>query len=302
MSSRSGSSSPAASDAPEVEHVDVAGPSNTDGPAVTAPPAAAEAEDAEAEDAAPEEDADADAGTPADAPAAGDWQAIFSPAHNAYYFFNAATQQTTWTNPLVPAAAAADAAPGPEPTPTASTSTVAEPSAEPAGSSSAAAVPPHLASLYAAQAAAAAQGIDPSLAFLDPTLSSTGGGGGAYAAAAKFNARTGAFTRNDARAPEHLGEHARAQRMSAFYFDSAAWEADVAKRAREEDELAEDGRAKKRLSKKDLVRARVCAFVCGGRADGQVRRTGSRSRRKRRSSPRRRGCGTEPCTVHLSIQ
>ena len=37
----------------------------------------------------------------------GDWQAIWSPAHNAYYFYNGRTGETTWINPLVDAGAAA---------------------------------------------------------------------------------------------------------------------------------------------------------------------------------------------------
>jgi hypothetical protein len=171
-------------------------------------------------------------------PSAGDWQAIFSPAHNAYYFYNGKTQETTWTNPL-------------ESSPDASTSTSIS---TPEASTSQASVPPHLAQMYAAQAAAASQGIDPSLAHLDPSLAGASGpgGGGVYAATAKFNARTGAFAKVDARAPEHLSEFERAKRMSEFYFDVNAWEQDVAKRHLEEAQ-EEESRKKKRPSKTDLV-------------------------------------------------
>jgi hypothetical protein len=246
----------------------------------------AEAEDADAED------------EPAEAPtpSAGDWQAIFSPAHNAYYFFNAATQQTTWVNPLQPAPDASASAPdpAPAPAPVASTST-SDPTPE-GSSAPQAALPPQLAQLYATQAAAAAAGIDPALAFLDPSLAAggAGGGGAAYAASAKFNARTGAFARADARAPEHLSEHARAQRMSAFYFDTAAWEADVAKRAAEEDAEDEEARKRRRPSKKDLVRTVARAVLpMGTDHPSRPARIGLRSRRRRRSWPRRPGSGTD---------
>lgn len=173
-------------------------------------------------------------------PTAGDWQAIWSPAHNAYYFYNAQTQETTWTNPLRTSAAPSAAS-------AASTSTSPEPS-----TSAIPATPASLASLYQLQEAAAAQGIDPSLAHLDPTLiagpSSSGAG---FEHAAKFNARTGAFTKADARDPTHLSEYERAKRMSQFYFDVNAWEAEVAERKQQEEA---EGKKRKRPSKKDLVR------------------------------------------------
>lgn len=190
-------------------------------------------------------------GIPSTVPTAGKWQAIWSPAHNAYYFFNSETQETTWSNPLQPqpdAVASSSGGNASPPDPSASTSTA------PLG----AAVPPHLAALYSAQAAAAAQGIDPALAYLDPSLASLGGpsagAGAGYGATAKFNARTGAFAKVDARDPSHLSEFERAKRMSEFYFDVGAWEQDLEKRKLEEaQEEEEGGRKKKKLTKKDLV-------------------------------------------------
>jgi hypothetical protein len=186
-----------------------------------------------------------------DAPPSGSWQAIWSPSHNSYYFYNSETQETTWVNPLQPQPEASISA----------TSAVQSSSAEPKASSSAQPgqnVPPHLATLYAAQAAAAAQGIDPSLAYLDPSLNSPGGASGvAYAATAKFNARTGAFAKVDARDPSHLSEYERAKRMSEFYFDVGQWENEVEKRKAEEAEEEESGRKKKKLTKKDLVRTLI---------------------------------------------
>lgn len=127
------------------------------------------------------------------------WQAIFSPQHNAYYFYNSETNETTWTNPLQPPdsttptpAPSADVASA-----SASTSKSPEPSQPEASTSS------H----NALQQAAIAAGIDPSLAYLDPSLAmsaSTGAPPNTFTA--KFNARTGAFTAADSRDPGHLSE------------------------------------------------------------------------------------------------
>ncbi|KAF9023430.1 hypothetical protein BDZ89DRAFT_955732 [Hymenopellis radicata] len=154
-------------------------------------------------------------------PTNGDWQAIYSPQHNAYYFYNTATHQTTWENPVQPAAQ-----------PEASTSTAT-----------------HQPSRYEVALAA---GIDPSLAHLDPTLGAGPSGiGGSYAAAARFNARTGRFTANDARDPSHMSEYERAKRMSEFYFDVDGWQ-----KQREQEQAQEEaeGKKRKRPSKKDLER------------------------------------------------
>ncbi|GJJ14646.1 hypothetical protein Clacol_008912 [Clathrus columnatus] len=159
---------------------------------------------------------------------AGDWQALWSPQHNAYYFYNARTNETTWTNPLQPQAESN------------------EKSVTMAGSSSSSSLyPPSTASLYAAAEAA---GIDPSLAHLDPTLVMPGGApSGVFTA--KFNARTGAFTRMDGRDPSFLSEAERAKRMSDVYFDVNAWETELEQRYEEE---AVNGKKRKRPSKKDL--------------------------------------------------
>ncbi|KAH9947853.1 hypothetical protein B0H21DRAFT_736627 [Amylocystis lapponica] len=176
---------------------------------------------------------------------AGAWQAVWSPAHNAYYFYNAATQETTWTNPLQ---SAAD---------TASASSPASSSSPAPTEGAAAASMSVLAStqaMYDLQAAAAAQGIDPSLAYLDPSLAAGPSAPGAFTYTAKFNSRTGAFARPDARDPTHLSEYERAKRMSEFYFDVGAWEKDVEARKLEEAQEEEEGRKRKRPTKKDLER------------------------------------------------
>ena len=158
------------------------------------------------------------------------WQAIFSPHHNAYYFYNTVTNQTTWENPFQ------------SPTP---------PQHDPGSD----APPAHTPTYTALQQAALSQGIDPSLAHLDPSLlsavnpASVPGANPAFIA--KFNARTGAFTRNDARDPSHLSEYERAKRMSEFYFDVAAWEE---QRDAGTSKMDEEGKKRKRPTKKDLVR------------------------------------------------
>ncbi|EPS96386.1 hypothetical protein FOMPIDRAFT_1053319 [Fomitopsis schrenkii] len=171
---------------------------------------------------------------------AGDWQAIWSPAHNAYYFYNAQTQETTWTNPLQPAPAAG---------------AFADPSAPGSSSASPSAPPPALSAMYDLQAAAAAQGIDPALAHLDPSLAAGPSNPAAITYTAKFNSRTGAFTRPDGRDPSHLSEYERAKRMSEFYFDVNAWEQDVEARKLEE-AYEEETKKRKRPTKKDLERFR----------------------------------------------
>jgi WW domain len=189
-------------------------------------------------DSAPEESpstppAPASSNTPAGIATSGDWQAIWSQAHNAYYFYNPIIQQTTWENPLhsQPQGSASASASSP-------------------GAPSTSTIPPSLAAVYATQEAAAAQGIDPSLAHLDPSLAGpSGASGGAYSYSAKFNARTGTFTRPDGRDPSHLSEYERAKRMSEVYFDVNAWEAEVERQKEEED----NGKKRKRPTKKDLV-------------------------------------------------
>ena len=189
-------------------------------------------------------------------PSTGNWQAIWSPAHNAYYFFNTTTQETTWVNPLQPAAGEPSSSSSSSLPASASASASATPpnaqEGAPSGSSSGAAhVPASVAQIYALQEAAAAQGIDPSLAHLDPTLAGPSAPGSAYSFSARFNAHTGTFTKPEGRDPTHLSEYERMKRMSSVYFNMEQWEQDVAQR-NEEDEV--NGKKRKRPTKKDLVR------------------------------------------------
>ncbi|KAG9077945.1 hypothetical protein FS749_010127 [Ceratobasidium sp. UAMH 11750] len=101
-------------------------------------------------------------------------------------------------------------------------------------------------------------GIDPELAYLDPTLAvpPAGAKGPVPTFTARFGARSGAFTAMDARRPEHLSEAARAQRMSSVYFDTAAWEREIAERdaKAKADAEAGVGDKRKRVTKTDIER------------------------------------------------
>jgi hypothetical protein len=106
-----------------------------------------------------------DTSSPDSVAATPQWQAIWAPQYNSYYFYNHITQETTWTNPLQPeegssSSVSADQTPSTE-----------EHSDENAAASTTGLTYSTASSKYAAlQAAAIAQGIDPALAHLDPTL------------------------------------------------------------------------------------------------------------------------------------
>ena len=191
---------------------------------------------------------------------AGDWQAIWSPAHNAYYFHNSMTRETTWVDPIQQGHQQAEGSNGGgKEKGTSETEgngdeaegqdkddekqgNVAGPSTNATATTSA------LTQWEQMQANAMAQGIDPSLAYLDPSLAA-GPSLPSGAFTARFNARTGAFTAVDGRDPSHLSEYERAKRMSQFYFDVGAWEEELEQR-----DTAEEERKKKRKpTKKDLV-------------------------------------------------
>ncbi|KAG9310090.1 hypothetical protein JVU11DRAFT_9700 [Chiua virens] len=170
----------------------------------------------------------------------GAWQAIFSPQHSAYYFHNASTNETTWVNPLQ----------SPPSDPSTSTTTQdTEAAAQEDGLDGA--VNPNPYDPNSLEARAIAAGIDPSLAYLDPSLAGPSSIPHSGSFTAKFNARTGAFTAADARAPSHLSEYERMKRMSQFYFDVGTWEKEVEQR--DEEEKVTGGKKRKRPTKKDLV-------------------------------------------------
>lgn len=112
-------------------------------------------------------DSEAQASPPAEA---AQWQAIWAPQYNAYYFFNAVTQETTWVNPLQPEASSSSGGAAAE-APSAAPEEVEEGEDDAEAGPSTGPQLSRVAAQHAAmQAAALAQGIDPLLAHLDPTL------------------------------------------------------------------------------------------------------------------------------------
>ncbi|QRV98795.1 hypothetical protein RhiJN_26814 [Ceratobasidium sp. AG-Ba] len=183
-------------------------------------------------------------------PTQNEWQAIWSPAHNAYYFYNSRTAETTWVNPLEPpAASSSNSDPAAAPTPSTSS---AQPQPE------VAAAAPTEPEEKPPQDLSYLNGIDPELAYLDPSLAvpPTGAKGPVPTFTARFGARSGKFTAMDGRQPEHLSEAARAQRMSSVYFDTAAWEREIAERdaKAKADREAGVGDKRKRVTKEDIER------------------------------------------------
>ncbi|QRV84747.1 hypothetical protein RhiJN_12763 [Ceratobasidium sp. AG-Ba] len=137
-------------------------------------------------------------------PTQNEWQAIWSPAHNAYYFYNSRTAETTWVNPLEPpAASSSNSDPAAAPTPSTSS---AQPQPE------VAAAAPTEPEEKPPQDLSYLNGIDPELAYLDPSLAvpPTGAKGPVPTFTARFGARSGKFTAMDGRQPEHLSEAASA--------------------------------------------------------------------------------------------
>ncbi|KAG8907430.1 hypothetical protein FRC00_011835, partial [Tulasnella sp. 408] len=132
-----------------------------------------------------------------------DWQAVWAPAYNAYYFYNTETKETTWTNPLQPPT---EGQPATQNLPTSSGKDALTEDPVPSSSrgvQSSTLIPNE----------AVLNGIDPALAYLDPTLYATRAGGAPpNTFSAKFNARTGRFT-SDNRDPSYLSEAERAKRM-----------------------------------------------------------------------------------------
>ena len=133
------------------------------------------------------------------------WQAIFAPQYNTYYFYNPVTQETTWINPLQQPQPEASTSSTTTATATSSSATetsVAETETETetetrvqneseeegtGAQETAAATASAASARYAAlKEAALAQGIDPLLAHLDPSLlapsvpGSSGGSSGMY--------------------------------------------------------------------------------------------------------------------------
>lgn len=95
-------------------------------------------------------------------------------------------------------------------------------------------------------------GIDPDLAYLDPSLASgTGSAGGSRAT---FNHK-GVFTRDADRNPDHVSEYSRSRRQNAVYFDVDAWEQQVDSEQSRKRALEEDADPKHRRLSKNQVQS-----------------------------------------------
>lgn len=119
----------------------------------------------------------------------GDWEAVYDPQTNAYYFANSKTGETTWENPLIPS--------------------------QPSTSRTAPKPLPDLG------------GIDPELAYLDPQMAKVIHAHSSQTEprfTARFNAKTGRFEADPTRDPSRVSEYARARSQAEAFFDVAGWE------------------------------------------------------------------------------
>lgn len=200
---------------------------------------------------------------------------------SAYYFWNAKTNETTWTNPLAPPPTTASSSqpplpdeqpPLPNEQPPLPTEQPPLPGAQPPLPSGRALPLPGAASwgqAYSAPSSSSSPypGANPALAAepglppIDPALShllpKSQHGGAGYQTAA-FNARTGRFTpANYQYTVDHLDEANRAKRQEGVFFDVGEWEqkreAEWQERKRKEMEGGADDRGKNKLTKADMV-------------------------------------------------
>jgi hypothetical protein len=188
----------------------------------------------------------------------------------AYYFWNAKTGETTWTNPLAPPPASgsssqpplpAEQPPLPDEQPPLPTEQPPLPGAIPslpaASTWGQAYSAPSSSSYTATPALPADKGlppIDPALSHLLPKHQQAG----SNFQSASFNARTGRFTPADYQyTVDHLDEANRAKRQEGVFFDVSEWEkkreSEWQERKRKEMEGGAEDRAKNKLTKADMV-------------------------------------------------
>lgn len=154
-------------------------------------------------------------------------QSVWSAPHNAYYFWNAETNTTTWTNPLAESST----------TPATATATASATASASASAAYADPVhtrqPPNVDAEANETVPAGPTDLDPDLAFLDPGLYASsagrqsGGQGAAYTARGTFDRRTGRFVPSDAATaydPSRHSQTAKAKRQMEAYFDVDQWE------------------------------------------------------------------------------
>jgi hypothetical protein len=163
---------------------------------------------------------------------------VWDATRQAWYFWNSETQETTWTNPLEASSTVHDS----------KDAQVSETVQK---------------SKMTDEEIATAHGIDPDLAYLDPTLYASEirqarTGTSTYSTSGVFDSRTGKFVPLSARAthdPSRLSHANQADRQMSAFFDVHQYE-EERKRDREEreEEEAQGSKRKKAPTKKELQR------------------------------------------------
>lgn len=182
---------------------------------------------------------------------------VWDPTRQAWYFWNSKTQETTWENPL-------EKQKGGEGSTLFNKKDAKEVTAkeiEPQTSTA-----PEIPTRLTDEEVAEANGIDPDLAYLDPTLYASEiqqarTGKAMYSAAGAFDKRTGKFIplaatgASGTHNPNRLSHANQADRQMGAFFDVKEYE-EERKRAREETEREEtNGEKRKRApTKKELQR------------------------------------------------
>jgi hypothetical protein len=155
-----------------------------------------------------------------------DWTAVWSAEANAYYFWNAKSNETTWENPLLAPAASTSTLPTPAP------------ATDPSG-----------------RAIISYDGIDPELAYLDPSYSRANSSA-APSFQARFNSRTGRFQGDPTMNPDRISEFSRGERQQNAFYDTASWQTSLeGKGLKRSGEEAEGGTRKKKPTAKEVVSA-----------------------------------------------
>lgn len=186
-----------------------------------------------------------------------------------YYYWNRKTNTTTWTNPFEDGSIGSAASEQPEASGSKATVPAKSQSPQPNSATpdpeAAKAVEGGQIDSPAGPTRADFGGIDPELAYLDPTLASRArGAGGAGAYEARFNARTGRFEGDPSRNPDRVSDVQRAKRQNQFYFDYDGWQATLAQQQEQANlkraagEFDDDSAKRLRPSKKemDAIKAR----------------------------------------------
>ncbi|GAA5982847.1 hypothetical protein JCM11641_004647 [Rhodosporidiobolus odoratus] len=154
------------------------------------------------------------------------WQAVFSAEANAWYFWNAQTGETTWSNPRERVEASPDMS-----------------QEVPLGIG--------LLPATADDRPDALPGIDPELAWLDPSGTARADKS-SLAQSARFNSRTGRFHADPVMNPDRISDFQRGHRQQEAYYDVTGWEASLAGRGLKRGSEAETDQARKRPSSKQI--------------------------------------------------